>query len=51
MLDDGRIVESGAHAQLLGQNGLYARLYVTQFGRTPGAEPTQAQEVTRAVRV
>jgi len=45
-IDDGRIVESGSHAQLLSQNALYARLYVTQFGRTP--EP-EAKEVTRAI--
>jgi ABC-type multidrug transport system fused ATPase/permease subunit len=47
-LDEGRIVESGSHALLLSQNGLYARLYVTQFGRASGPE---AQEVTRAVGV
>jgi ATP-binding cassette, subfamily B, bacterial len=30
-LKDGRIVESGAHEQLLSQGGLYAHLYADQF--------------------
>jgi ATP-binding cassette, subfamily B, bacterial len=47
-IDDGRIVESGSHAQLLGHNGLYARLYVAQFGHVRAAE---AEGVTRAVSV
>lgn len=32
VLDRGRLVESGTHAKLLAQGGLYARLYETQFG-------------------
>ncbi len=37
VLDNGRIVELGTHDQLMGQNGLYARLYSMQF-RDPEEE-------------
>jgi ABC-type multidrug transport system fused ATPase/permease subunit len=29
-MDDGRIIECGAHAELMGLNGLYARMYSAQ---------------------
>ena len=32
MLHRGQIREAGAHAELLAQGGLYARLYELQFG-------------------
>lgn len=37
VLDQGRVVETGDHATLLAQGGLYAHLYETQFAATPEA--------------
>jgi subfamily B ATP-binding cassette protein MsbA len=31
VLNDGNIVETGSHSELLGQNGLYTKLYNMQF--------------------
>jgi ATP-binding cassette subfamily B protein len=33
VLDEGRLVEEGTHAELLARGGLYAHLYETQFGQ------------------
>jgi ATP-binding cassette, subfamily B, bacterial len=45
VVQDGRIVERGRHAELLERNGLYAELYRTQFERQTTDEDLQ---VTRA---
>jgi ATP-binding cassette subfamily B protein len=34
VIDDGRVVQSGSHASLLAEGGLYADLYATQFSRS-----------------
>ncbi|MDQ2858846.1 MAG: ABC transporter ATP-binding protein/permease [Candidatus Eremiobacteraeota bacterium] len=34
VIEDGRVAERGTHAELLGRNGTYARLYRTQFAKT-----------------
>jgi subfamily B ATP-binding cassette protein MsbA len=53
VLDDGRIVECGTHAQLLRLGGLYNRLYERQRGFevdlyiNPGEDPGPEAEVSR----
>ncbi len=37
VIEDGRIVESGSHAELLRRAGTYARLYAMQFAQEEGA--------------
>ncbi len=44
VLDDGRIVEEGTHADLLGQGGLYARFWARQSGGFIGTDPREAAE-------
>ncbi|CAK4868793.1 unnamed protein product [Aphanomyces euteiches] len=38
VLEAGAIVEEGNHADLLAHDGLYARLFHTQFARVTGSE-------------
>jgi subfamily B ATP-binding cassette protein MsbA len=38
VLQDGRIVETGTHAQLLARNGIYTNLYKLQFRRAEARE-------------
>jgi len=41
VIDEGRVVEQGTHTELLAHNGLYARLYHTQFReQLPTGQPT-----------
>jgi ATP-binding cassette subfamily B protein len=42
VMDKGRIVERGAHSELLRQAGLYARLFETQFGQPEPAGSTRS---------
>jgi ATP-binding cassette, subfamily B, bacterial len=48
VVDGGRIVEQGTHADLLATGGPYADLYRTQFGRAPALPAAGGQPVTRA---
>ncbi len=42
VVDNGRIVERGTHASLVGQGGMYADLYRRQFGQAAGGTAARA---------
>ena len=48
VIDGGRAVESGTHAQLLELNGIYARLYRLQFAERSPAAAVDPAEAKRA---
>jgi len=47
VVDRGRIVEEGSHAELLARGGLYARLYQRQF-REDDLEVESLREIARS---
>ncbi len=46
VLDRGRIVEQGSHAELLARQGMYARLYALQFRELDTGDQQRAQEAS-----
>jgi ATP-binding cassette subfamily B protein len=51
VVDAGRIVERGTHAELLEQGGLYARLYEEQFTSAQELAALSGQEIEEAIAV
>ncbi len=43
VIEDGRIVESGRHQELIARGGRYARLHATQFATPPESDPRRAE--------
>jgi ATP-binding cassette subfamily B protein len=51
VLDQGRIVERGTHAELVAVGGLYAELYRTQFATADSPTPAYAEESGEVITV
>ena len=54
VIDGGRVVQSGTHAALIGEGGLYSELYRTQFEHQavdPAADGIGPEMATQAVVV
>ncbi|HLX87968.1 MAG TPA: ABC transporter ATP-binding protein, partial [Acidimicrobiales bacterium] len=49
VVDEGRIVERGTHAELIEAEGLYAELYQTQFATQGGGDAAEADASVTAV--
>jgi subfamily B ATP-binding cassette protein MsbA len=45
VMDEGRIVERGTHAQLLAHNGYYSRLHAKEFEEGDEPQPTHATDL------
>ena len=48
VMDDGRIIEQGTHSELLGKNGIYARLWQHQSGGFLGEDQGVVEAVDQA---
>ncbi|MNO00714.1 Lipid A export ATP-binding/permease protein MsbA [compost metagenome] len=44
VMEEGRLAEEGTHQELLERNGLYARLFRTQFARDRSAGEEAAKQ-------